>query len=226
MNAMQNVWANFSYKEKDRASEVDKIIASMKTTAVNRYNASVRLMMLGKMAFVSTTIFSLGLIFIPLMQLAGVHLKLSGDVLNAVQIFLATSLLVYSVVIGTARYELRGEQLNDCGDKIKELIRELRRKSARGGASEIAEIQGRYSAIIADFENHIRNDFRLTILRESDIFDVPFPARARLFIAYHASILFQASPAIILLLVEMILVADMFGVTSVFTPYLSGAHAD
>lgn len=142
MNAMQNVWANFSYKEKDRASEVDKIIASMKTTAVNRYNASVRLMMLGKMAFVSTTIFSLGLIFIPLMQLAGVHLKLSGDVLNAVQIFLATSLLVYSVVIGTARYELRGEQLNDCGDKIKELIRELRRKSARGARVKSRKSRG------------------------------------------------------------------------------------
>ena len=42
-------------------------------------------------------------------------------------IFLAVSVLVYSVVIGTAKYEVRAEGLTQCGDKLKELNRELNR---------------------------------------------------------------------------------------------------
>ena len=37
-----------------------------------------------------------------------------------------TALLVYSVGNSTAKYETRAERLNECGDNMKELIRELR----------------------------------------------------------------------------------------------------
>ena len=134
----------------------DRLIASMKTTAVSRYNASNRLAWQGKFTFAVSTLFSLGLIFVPLMQLAKAPLKLSGDVLGAIQIFLAVAILVYSIVIGTARYELRSEQLNDCGDKIKDLIRELRvaPQEPDKEVDLLREAQRRYAAITSDVENH------------------------------------------------------------------------
>ena len=117
---------SFFPKDVEAKTKREKLIASMKTTAVNRYNASNRLIWQSRVTFSVSTLFSLGLIFVPLMQLAKVPLSLSGDVLAAIQIFLAVAILVYSIITGTARFELRSEQLNDCGDKIKSLIRELR----------------------------------------------------------------------------------------------------
>lgn len=110
-------------RERPVKDAAEKLQMSMRTTAKCRYNASVRLQHQGKFAFFTTTVLSLGLVFIPLMQNAGVPLAFESNVLNMMQIFLGVSVLVYSVVIGTARYEIRSTQLNECGDKIKELIR-------------------------------------------------------------------------------------------------------
>ena len=204
----------------------DKLIASMKTTAVNRYHASNRLLWQRKVTFVVSTLFSLGLIFIPLMQLAKVPLKLNGDVLGAIQIFLAVAILVYSIVIGTARYELRSEQLNDCGDKIKNLIRELRVAPKDGDAKEtelLREYQRQYAAIIADVENHDRNDYILTILRSPDLFTLGNAARAIHWLKFCISALIPYLPSIALVAIEALLITDMFGATSVFSQYLN-AH--
>lgn len=61
------------------------------------------------------------------MQNSGISLAFESNVLNMMSIFLAVSVLVYSVVIGTAKYEVRAEGLTQCGDKLKELNRELNR---------------------------------------------------------------------------------------------------
>jgi ABC-type multidrug transport system permease subunit len=91
---------------------------SMRVTAKCRYNAAVRLQWQGKFAFFTTTVLSLGLIFIPLIQTAGVELAFGASFLNMMQIFLAVAILVYSVVIRTARYDVREETLTECGDKL------------------------------------------------------------------------------------------------------------
>ena len=204
----------------------EKLIASMKTTAVSRYNASNRLLWQGKFTFTVSTIFSLGLIFIPLIQLAKIPLKLNGDVLSAVQIFLAVSILVYSIVIGTARYELRSEQLNDCGDKIKNLIRELRIASSNGDAQEtslLRDFQQQYAAIISDVENHDRNDYILTILRSPDLFTLTDLGRITHWMKFYLSAATQYIPSIALVTIELLLITDMFGATSVFSYYLNSA---
>lgn len=214
--------------EVDRESQRDKLIASMKTTAINRYNASNRLAWQGKVTFAASTLISLGLIFIPLIQLAKIPLHLSSDVLGAIQIFLAVAILVYSIVIGTARYELRSEQLNDCGDKIKQLIRELR--VAHQGSEEeeiplLRDYQQRYAEIISDVENHERNDYILTILRTRDLFKLTFAGRIVHWARYSLSALVPYLPSIALIIVELLLITDMFGATTVFSAYLQGTAA-
>lgn len=201
-----------------------KLIASMKTTAVNRYNASSRLAWQSKVTFSVSTLFSLGLIFVPLMQLAKVPLSLNSDVLGAIQIFLAVSILVYSIIIGTARYDLRSEQLNDCGDKIKSLIRELRvaPEDEEKEAELLETVQKKYESIIADVENHERRDYILTIVRSPDIFVLSWPGIIYWRAKYLVQSIVSYLPAIALVLMELLLITDMFGATTIFSPYLNG----
>lgn len=199
-----------------------KLIASMKTTAVNRYNASNRLIWQSKVTFAISTLFSLGLIFVPLMQLAKVPLRLNGDVLSAIQIFLAVAILVYSIITGTARFEIRSEQLNDCGDKIKSLIRELRviPEEDEKEAELLKGVQARYESIIADVENHERSDYILTIVRSSDLFTLSWLGRMFWRVKYYFSAVISYLPALALVTMEIFLITDMFGITKIFSPYL------
>jgi len=218
---MQKVvdWALSRFpREMVRANETERLDATMKTTAVNRYNASNRLRAQGRFTFFTTTILSLGLIFIPLMQLADAQLALPDRLLNAIQIFLAVSILVYSVVIGTARYDLRSEQLNDCGNNIKELIRELRReKEATGGQvskEKLAELHDRYSSITTDVENHTRNDYRLTVLQLPDMFKVTGIVRTGMWAVYWTSFVAQFLPSLMLLAIVLGFILEVFGITA------------
>jgi hypothetical protein len=218
---MQKVvdWALSRFpRETARANEAERLDATMKITAVNRYNASNRLKAQGIFTFFTTTILSLGLIFIPLMQLADAHLALPERLLDAIQIFLAVSILVYSVIIGTARYDLRSEQLNDCGDNIKELIRELRReKEAAGGQvskEKLAELQNRYSSITTDVENHTRNDYRLTVLQLPEMFKVTGFVRVGMWGVYWATFVIQFLPSLMLLAIVLAFILEVFGITS------------
>jgi hypothetical protein len=218
---------DFSPKDVPTHTQREKLIASMKTTAVSRYNASNRLSWLGKVTFAVSTLFSLGLIFIPLMQLAKAPLRLNGDVLGAIQIFLAVAILVYSIVIGTARYELRSEQLNDCGDKIKDLIRELRvaKNDPEGEPDLLRKTQRQYATIISDVENHARSDYVLAILRSPDMYELTPEARVAHWVKYLLSVSIPYIPSISLVIIEAILITDMFGATSIFAPYLIGSPA-
>ena len=200
-----------------------KRIASMKTTATNRYHASTRLALQGKFTFAVSTVISLGLIFIPLMQLAKVPLMLGADALSAIQIFLAVAILVYSVVSGTARYELRSEQLNDCGDQVKRLIRRLELEPILASGKE-EEMVGRYyeeyAAITADVENHRRVDYTLTILRSPQLFDLTLLGRAMHWVKFLVSAAIPYFAPALLVVAEVLLISDMFGVTCTFSPYL------
>lgn len=213
-------------RERPAKDAADKLQMSMRTTAKCRYNASVRLQAQGKFSFFTTTALSLGLIFIPLMQNAGVPLAFEANVLNMMQIFLAVAVLVYSVVIGTARYDMRAEQLTECGDKLKELIRTIdkERLATKNAidANQLGIFQRNYSDIVTDTENHIRNDYRFASLEMvNDYFLTGLP-RLHLHVVANAVRLVPYILPIILMLMEVIFIADMMGVTDILTPYLNG----
>ncbi|MEJ5034266.1 SLATT domain-containing protein [Acinetobacter sp. MYb177] len=210
---------NLSIEEVDCGNSATKrVIASMKTTAVSRYHAATRIAWQSKIAFLTTTVLSLGLIFIPLMQLAKVEISFSNDVLSAIQIFLAVAVLVYSVIIGTAKYETRCENLNDCGDKVKDLIRELKREAAGGEAPKevVEDIQRRYAIIVADVENHQRCDFSLTIIRYRDLYQISILCWLKLRIYIFFILIMNYFPVVILIALELFIITDMFKITSYF----------
>lgn len=213
-------------RERPTKDAADKLQMSMRTTAKCRYNASVRLQAQGKFSFFTTTALSLGLIFIPLMQNAGVPLAFEANVLNMMQIFLAVAVLVYSVVIGTARYDMRAEQLTECGDKLKELIRTIDKErlatSSAIDADRLGMFQKNYSDIVTDTENHIRNDYRFASLEMVNDYFITGLPRIHLHLLSNAVRFAPYLLPVTLMLVEVIFITDMTGRTDILTPYLNG----
>lgn len=217
-------------RERSVRDASEKLQMSMRTTARCRYNAAVRLQHHGKYSFFTTTVLSLGLVFIPLIQNAGVPLAFKANVLNMMQIFLGVAVLVYSVVIGTARYDMRSGQLTECGDKLKELIRSLEKdREAAGGAvapATLEDYQRRYSDIVTDVENHERNDYRFASLEMiNDYFLTGLP-RLKLYLEAHAVRAFGYLLPTLLMLIEVVFITDMMGATDLLTPYLNGTAAE
>ncbi|WP_198596050.1 SLATT domain-containing protein [Vibrio crassostreae] len=205
---------------------MEKFLASMRITAKCRYNASVRLFRQSRFSFFTTTLLSLGLIFIPLMQNANVPLAFKASVLNMVQIFLAVSILVYSVIISTARYDLRAEKLNECGDKLKDLIRSMKKDihlKKTLSDEELSQYQQRYQDVTTDTENHERSDFNLATLEmKSDYFITGIP-RTWLFISSHIQRLSAFIVPTLMISFEIIFILDMLGVTCVFVEYFNAS---
>ena len=117
--------------------------------------------MQGRIASATISVLSLGLIFIPLMQNAGVKLGLDDRLLNMMQIFLAVAVLAYSSFVGAAKYDYRAEKLEQCGDRLKDLVRkiEIRRhpeyhETNAFTIDNLNKLQAKYADILDESENH------------------------------------------------------------------------
>ena len=195
-----------------------KFQMSIRATAKCRFNAAERLKRQGKFAFFTTTILSLGLIFIPLMQNSGIKLAFSTNVLNTMSIFLAVAVLVYSVVIGTARYEARADKLTQCGDNLKDLSRELD-SLKESDVEHIKELEKKYSHLISDTENHTRTDYlAATLEMRRDYTVTGFPRLyKRLSIIFVE--LFSYIIPLSMLVLEIVFISDMLGISKILTKY-------
>lgn len=207
MKIIKKIWIwLFSLGERERPVKdaAEKLQMSMRVTAKCRYNAAVRLQRQGKLAFES-------------------------NVLSMMQIFLAVAVLVYSVVIGTARYEVRAETLTECGDKLKELIRAIdkdREVNEKFSDEELTTYQDRYSDIVTDTENHTRSDYGLATLEMDRDYFCTGLYRLRLYIRSHFNRLIPFVLPIVLLVTEVTFITDMMGATSVLPKYLNGTAVE
>jgi hypothetical protein len=219
----------FSLKPLEKAvtDPAEKLLNSMRVTARCRFNASVRLQRQSNFSFFTTTILSLGLIFIPLVQNSDISLAFTPKALNMLQIFLAVAVLVYSVINSTARYEVRSQALNECGDKIKELIRNLRtdmkQSAASGSTIALNKYHEQYNLISTDSENHTRVDFALASLEMKEDYCITGIPRiyqqVRAFFTYCIPYLVPC----VFISFEAVFILDMLGITEILTPHLRPA---
>lgn len=224
--ALWNWLFSVRINERKKKSPTEKLQMSMRVTAKCRYNAATRLQRRGRFEFFTTTSLSLGLIFIPLMQNSGIPLAFEANVLNMMQIFLAVAVLVYSVVIGTARYELRAEKLTECGDKLKDLIRAIDKEKSGAdlGTDRLSAFNERYSDIVTDSENHIRSDYKLAMHEMvNDYCMTGLPKFWNLLSAYSNRSFSYIIP-MMMIAFELVFIADMIAVTEILAPYLNGYH--
>ncbi|WP_416329157.1 SLATT domain-containing protein [Raoultella planticola] len=205
--------------ERENINANDKLINSMRITSKCRFNAANRLSLRSKTSFFVTTMLSLGLILIPLLQNSGVNLSFTSSVLNMLQIFLAVSVLIYSVTIGTARYDLRSRELDDCGKKIKELIRKIRTHEGSGN-NDISPIVNEYNQTLKESEGHSRADYQLARLEMRSDYNITGLLRVWHYSGYVVSYIFPYLLPFLFLASELIFITDMLNITHVLTPYL------
>lgn len=137
----------------------DKILRRIYVTSYTRFEASKRLKKINFMSFISTTVASLGLILIPLLDLAGVNKVFNNLTLTCFQLFLAVSVLVYSTSISTANYQIRAKEFLDCADRIKELITCIEIKIFDNEKVDYFNIESEYRKILNHSENHEDIDY-------------------------------------------------------------------
>ncbi|WP_417699620.1 SLATT domain-containing protein [Pseudoalteromonas lipolytica] len=207
-------------EEANEEEPAKKLLNSMRITAKCRFNASVRLTRVSNYSFLTTTILSLGLIFIPLYQNSGLPIRFSDSVLSMLQIFLAVAVLVYSVVNATAKYDLRAAVLDNCGVSIKELIRKLRTEISESKSSgvsiDLEWYHKEYHSISTEPENHSRVDHLFAVLDSPSDFKITGIKRVYL---YAKSYLMYCIPYVIpssMMLFEVVFIMDMLGITTVY----------
>lgn len=137
----------------------EKILRRMLITSYSRFEASKRLKRVNFISFISTTIASLGLILIPLLDLANLNKNFSAETLTCFQIFLAVSVLVYSASISTANYQIRAKEFLECGDSIKNLMTELEVKLLKNEEIDYIRFEEKYRAVLNFSENHEDIDY-------------------------------------------------------------------
>ena len=211
--------------EKKVDDPVKRFKNSLRVTSKCRFNAAVRLEHQSRFSFFVTTIISLGLILIPLLQFSGINLAFNNQVLSSMQIFLAVSVLVFSVIIGTARYEVRSTMLTECGNKLKQLIRSID-KYMEGDANnfpkdKLEAFQDEYAKIVEKTENHIRSDYYFAMLEMRKDYNYTGIPRLRIFFIAWAQRLFNYTIPTFLLVFEIVFISDMLSITDILTPVFS-----
>ncbi|MGE6246869.1 SLATT domain-containing protein [Psychrobacter proteolyticus] len=207
-------------EEREEEDPAKKLLNSMRITAKCRFNASVRLTRISKYSFLTTTILSLGLIFIPLYQYSGLSIPYSTEVLSMLQIFLAVAVLVYSVVNATAKYDLRAQALDDCGISIKRLVRKLRTAISQYEANNqiinLEKYHEKYHIIASEPENHTGVDYILAVLDTPSDFNITGLKR---FLLYIRAYFTYSLPYIIptsMMTFEVLFILDMLKITIFF----------
>ncbi|TPS84113.1 SLATT domain-containing protein [Acinetobacter baumannii] len=141
-----------------------KHLRTMTITADARFEASKRLVLINSTCFLTTTIASLGLILIPLLDLAGINKIFSNITLGIVQIFLAVCVLVYSTAIGTANYLVRSKEYLQCGDRVKKIIDEFKVHlidcELKESKPNLEKYMNDYRKALEGFENHEDIDYQ------------------------------------------------------------------
>ena len=207
----------FSCYPEEKALDKDSLenfIMSLKVTSVCKFNASLRISLINKSAFITTTIFSLGLILIPLLQMIVKKQVFNNITYGVVQIFLAVSVLVYSTIIGTAKYDLRAAELDRCGVDIKNLIRNIRANKEHDINME--EYTDKYHDIIKNCENHTRSDFKKAKLQLTEYFRITGIKKILFWIEIVGRELIPYIAPLILILLEVLFILDLLSITNVF----------
>jgi len=213
-------WLFSNYPEDLKTIEdpSDKLAYNMKVTAKNRYNASSRIEWEKKINFFTNIILSLGLIFIPLMQNAEIEVPFKTSVLNMMQIFLAVSVLVFSIINSMANYEIRIEKLRECADGIRDLIREFRGIDKQ--SIELKDYTEKYNNIVKICENHTPIDYIKTKFELRDNFKITGLRWVLLKIEY---IFFRNIPflaSILLVIFELSFILEMLDLINIYPEIL------
>lgn len=203
-------------------SPYENFLRTLKLTSEARFCASKRLERMNFMVFFTTTIASLGLILIPLLDLSINKQVLKTEAITAFQIFLATSVLVYSIIGSVADYRLRSNHFIECGNSLKTIIDELLLSKndcdKLDQEIDIKLYQSKYKLIISKTENHEDIDY----IRSSNKYDLMKNSKSKIglkkrFSAHFFYYIRTYGSFLCLISLEIAFILEMIGISSIFS---------
>lgn len=196
----------------------DDFLRMMRITVNSRFEAAKRLKRAAFVSFLTTVFASLGLILIPLIDIAGINKVFEPLVLTVFQIFLAVSVLVYSSVVGAANYQVRSKGFLECADKIKTLIDDFKFDRVNGSDCDIRNYNSKYRNLLHGSENHEEIDYIYALndynSKENSRMNKKDGYRRVYLKVLH--FLSMYGIAFILIIMEVIFVFDMLGISEIF----------
>ena len=131
-----------------------------------RYNAADRLKRHQQFSQWITSLLSVILIIVPLLQALKVKTNVSDQLLNAIQVFLAVLILAYSLLLGIENYSSRSEKMHTCGLELSSLAREIYPYLEIENDSFLYKrFSEKYQSILEKYENHSQIDNNLYDLK-------------------------------------------------------------
>lgn len=130
-----------------------------KTTAC-RFFAHDRLKAHHNASLWTITFFSMGLIFIPLLQSFGLEMRFSSNYTNFIQVVLAIVILVISILLNMTNFSVRADRMHQCGMILNSLARKVHRHINEDKSGDSYEgLVKEYDAVLQRFENHSPLDY-------------------------------------------------------------------
>jgi hypothetical protein len=134
-----------------------------------RYNAQRRLLVHASLAQFTLTFNSIGLIIIPLFDLAGFNKHYPAKYVQIMQIVFAVMLLGYSLLLSMGRFEVRAERMHGNGLVLSRLLRGLK-PYLGADAQEKKQVYdaffSRYYDTLEKAENYRQIDYQSAVLAE------------------------------------------------------------
>lgn len=183
-----------------KENHFDELYDRMLKTAACRFAANDRLKAHHNVSLWTITFFSMGLIFIPLVDIFGLNSNFSPNYTSFIQVVLAIVILVISVLLNMAGFSVRAEKMHQCAMLVNNLARKTHRHINDQSNPEIYdELIREYDDVLQRFENHARIDYLYAKKHLSSHYKNPwhFPVTVRV------KYFFQFTPYIFLLGLEV-----------------------
>lgn len=157
--------------QKDKYGPYKEVYVRVLKTGRTKFKASVRLQRHNKWSLLTITIYSLGLLIVPLAQGFGVTLNYDQSVINCIQVLSAIVILVTSVILSMSNFSVRSERFCNCGRELSVLARKLfiKRDVLEAGPDYKAYVR-EYDTILSNCENHSGTDFMICQLEMFEYF--------------------------------------------------------
>lgn len=178
-----------------------ELYGRVQKTANTRFNAHRRLIHHNNASLWTITCFSMGLIFIPLIETFGLESRFSDEYSSFIQVILAITILVISIILNMTNFSVRADRIHNCGMVLNSFARIVHRHVNDNSTPDVYDqLVKKYDEILQKHENHANIDYLFTKLRMTNYYTNP-----RGFSLYVRGLyLLQFTPYIILLGMEVV----------------------
>ncbi|EHR7165245.1 SLATT domain-containing protein [Vibrio parahaemolyticus] len=169
-----------------KQEHIKELYDRIRKTACSRFYAHNRLQLHNYASLWTITFFSMGLIFIPLVETFGLKSSFSPNYTNFIQVVLAILILIFSVLLSLANFAVRADRIHLCGMTLNALAFRVHKSIHEGATSEeYAALAKEYDDVLQKYENHSSLDYLYTKNHMSNYYKNPwyFPYYIRLMFA-------------------------------------------